>query len=69
MTELQAKIILAYARHDMKVMRVAKEIYVTDSVVHYYFQKIKQETGLDPKKFYDLCRLVGIAASITGGKM
>ena len=67
MTEQQAKMVLAYAKGSMRARAAASEVFVTAGDVHYQFKKIKQETGLDPKNFFDLCRLVGIAASITGG--
>jgi sugar diacid utilization regulator len=68
MTKSQAEMILLYAKHSMNARIVGKELYMTAQNMHYHLKLIHYETGLNPKNFYDLCRLVGIAASVKGDK-
>ena len=67
MTKEQAKIILAYAENDMKIKPTSEKIYMCEANVHYHLNKIKKQMGWNPRKFYDLCYLVGIAAQRMGG--
>ena len=57
---LDKEIILAFAKYDMKAYRVSKKIYVCRGTVTYHCKKIKEKTNLDPRKFYDLCKLLEI---------
>ena len=68
MTKQQAEIILAYAENDMKIRPTSEKIYMCEANVHYHLRKIEEKTGWNPKKFYDLCYLVGVAAQRLGGK-
>ena len=68
MTVNQANIVLAYARNSMSAKDTGRELHAVDQDIHYHLRKIKEDTGLNPKNFFDLCRLVGIAASVTGGR-
>lgn len=69
MTEHQAKIILAYAKNGMRAGAAGKELFMAGQNVHHHLRKIKRDTGLNPKNFFDLCRLVGIAASVKGASL
>ena len=51
-------IIVAFAKYDMKPYRVAENIYVCRATVIYHMKRIKEKTGLDIRKFYDLCELL-----------
>lgn len=68
MTKEQAKIILAFANNGMRVRHAARQVFMDDGTVQYHLRKVKAATGRDPKNFYDLCYLVGIAAQMGGGK-
>ena len=58
LSNLDKEIILAFAKYDMKPYRVAKNIYVCKATVTYHVKKIKEKTGFDIRKFYDLCKLL-----------
>lgn len=58
MTDLQKEIILSMADHNMNKAEVAKAIYFSRGGVLYQCDVIKQKTGLDPRNFYDLIKLV-----------
>ena len=67
LTAQQALVVLAYAKHSMDARAVAKEMGVSDGAIHYHLRIIEEQTGRNPRKFYDLCWLVGIAADIVCG--
>lgn len=58
MTERDIEIIKAYAAHNMNVSATAKDLYMHHNTVIYHLGKIRAETGLDPRQFYDLVELV-----------
>lgn len=66
MTELQIRIIKCYARNDMKLEPTARELHYHRNSLIYQMNKIKNETGLDPHKFYDLWKLL---FSLMGGDL
>ena len=68
MNKEQAKIILAFAENDMKIRPTAKQLYMSDATVAYHLGKVRLQMGWNPKKFYDLCYLVGVAAQRLGEK-
>lgn len=69
MTRQQAKIILAFAENDMEIKATAKQLYMSDGTVAYYLTRIREQMGWNPRKFYDLCYLVGVAAQRLGGRV
>ena len=68
MTRQQAKIILAFAENDMQVKATGAQLYTHPTNVSYHLNKIQRQMGWNPRKFYDLCFLVGVAAQRLGGK-
>lgn len=67
MTKFQAEIIMAYAENDMKPKATGKKLFMSGGAVCYHLDKIRKQMGWDPRKFFDLCYLVGIAAQRLGG--
>ena len=68
MTKQQAEVVLAYAENDMNAKAAARKLYMHEANVSYHLKRIQKQMGWNPKKFYDLCYLVGIAAQRLGGK-
>lgn len=66
--ERDFRVILTLAEHSMRATETAFALDVSRNTVLYRIDKIKRITGLDPMNFYDLCKLVGIAAQMGGGK-
>ena len=58
MDERDVQIILAMAENDMYVSKVAEAMFMHYNTVVYHIHKIQKITGLDPRRFYDLCKLV-----------
>lgn len=67
MTAKQAEIILAYAECNMNTVAAGRKVYMSEGSFSYHLTQIRKQTGLNPKRFYDLCRLVGIATQRLGG--
>ena len=67
MTKLQAEIIMAYAENDMKPKAAGKKLFMSGEAVQYHLTKIQKQLGWNPRKFFDLCYLVGVAAQRLGG--
>ena len=56
--EIDRRIIRAFAQNDMNVRRTAISLYMARNTVLYHIEKIRAETGKDPRVFYDLCELL-----------
>ena len=58
LSNMDKEIIVAFAKYDMRAFRAAKHIFVSKGTIVYHAEKIKKKTGLDMRKFYDLCKLL-----------
>lgn len=67
LTMKQAQVILALAECDMRPAKAAVVLHHHKNSVEYHIEKIRKSTGLDPKSFYDLCKLVKMARKVTEG--
>ena len=65
MDERDTAIIIALAEHNMNIGEASEAVFMHRNTVTYRFVKIKRLTGLDPRNFYDLQKLVGM---VTGEK-
>ncbi len=61
MNETEKQIILSLANYDMNVSRTSRAIHMHRNSIEYHLEKIQQRTGFNPKRFYDLVKLVEIA--------
>lgn len=64
MDKEDAHIVIAMANHNMNVTDVARAIFAHRNTVLYHLNKVKQQTGLDPRRFYDLVELVKMAQEV-----
>lgn len=51
-------ILLAFAHNDNSLKKTAQALYMTIPNVHYHIEKIKKRTGLNPRNFFDLGKLL-----------
>lgn len=58
MDDRDAQLLRAFAEHDMNVTDTAYAVRMHRNSVLYRLDVIKRETGLDPRKFYDLIKLL-----------
>lgn len=61
LTENRCEIILALADSKMNVSEVARQLYMCVRSVYYQIERIREITGKDPLKFYDLYELTLLA--------
>lgn len=64
MNKEDAHIVIAMANHNMNATDVARAIFAHRNTVLYHLNKVKQQTGLDPRRFYDLVELVRMAQEV-----
>lgn len=65
LTEIDRETILAYADSGMNGQEASRKIYLSRTAFFYRLKRIEQKTGLDPRRFYDLVKLVEMASSDT----
>ena len=58
MTPVRCEIVLALADTGMRATAAARKLYMNHATVLYHMKLIKAITGLDPRNFYDLGKLV-----------
>ena len=68
MTEKQAEIVMAFARNNMNMREAGRAMFMHPTSVLYNLNRVYEKTGKNPRSFFDLCYLVGIAAQMGGGK-
>ncbi len=61
MTERQREIVLGYAECSMNAVETGRKLYLSYVTVGYHLNQIKKSTGIDPRSFYGLCKLVQMA--------
>lgn len=61
MDERERLIVIAYADNNMNAQLTAQRIYYHRNSIWYHFNRIQEKTGLNPRNFYDLVKLVAIA--------
>lgn len=66
MDKIDAKMIVAFARCGMKIKTAADMVFYNKGTLIYRFNRIRRETGLDPRNFFDLVELYNIAANVLG---
>ena len=47
-----------YANANMRARTAAKKMHYDRRTISYHFDRVQKATGLDPRNFHDLCRLV-----------
>ena len=58
MTDVRKEVILAFADCNMNAAETARKTYRSYNSIEYHIGIIRTITGLDPKNFYDLGKLV-----------
>ena len=56
--EIEVETLLTFAECNMSTSETARKLYCTHGTVKYRLGRIKERTGLDPHRFYDLVELV-----------
>ncbi len=61
LTKEDLEVISGMAEHNMNITELARDTYQHRNSVDYHLTKILRKTGLDPKRFTGLCKLLGMA--------
>lgn len=69
MDKIDAKMIVAFARCGMRLRTAADMVFYNKGTLVYRFDRIKRETGLDPRNFFDLVELYDIAVNVLGDEL
>lgn len=64
MNKEDAHIVVAMANHSMNIGEVSRQLFMHRNTVTYHLDKVKRQTGLDPRRFYDLIELVKMAQEV-----
>lgn len=59
---------MAMAANDLVVDKAARSVPCHRNTIMYHVRKIEDETGLDIRKFYDICLLLGEAYAVLEGE-
>ena len=51
-------------RINMNIGEVSRQLFMHRNTVTYHLDKVKRQTGLDPRRFYDLIELVKLAQEV-----
>ena len=60
MEDRDKKLLKAYAENDMSMSKTSGVVYLHYNSIRYRFQLIQRETGLNPRNFYDLEKLLAM---------
>lgn len=66
LNKMEKLVIRAMAHGDMVITGASKLIFMSCGSVRYHIDKIIKKTGLDARKFYDLCELLDMAEEKNG---
>ena len=64
MNAMEKEIILAFAKCDMNLSKTARKTYMHRNSIVYQLERIEKKTGLQPKKFFDLIKLVKMCKEV-----
>ncbi len=61
LTRTDIEILRGYAECDMNMQATGKQLHYGYATVHYHLKSIEQKTGLNPRRFFDLVKLLEMA--------
>ena len=60
MEDRDRKLLKAYAENSMSMKKTSDAVYLHYNSIRYRFRLIQRETGLNPRNFYDLEKLLAM---------
>ena len=64
MTKREAELIIGLAQSNLNITKAAERLQCPKNTLLYHLNKIKRETGSNPKCFRDMCRLLPMAEEV-----
>jgi carbohydrate diacid regulator len=63
-TAVNLECLAAYAHANMNVSVASEKVFRHRNTVEYHLEQVKKKTGLDPKNFFDLAKLMEITGEM-----
>lgn len=60
MSPRRLEVVRAYADSGMNVTAAARALGCSSDTIRHHLAMVKKKTGLDPRNFWDLARLLGL---------
>ena len=60
LSEASREVVLAYAKNNMSAKATATQLFRHYNGIMHHLTTVKKKTGLDPRQFFDLCKLVSV---------
>lgn len=64
MTKAEANVIIALANNKLSSRSAARSLNYHHNTIYYHCCKIRKATGLDPRDFYDMQKLLPVAEEV-----
>lgn len=64
MNEVEKEIVIAFAKCNMNLSETARLVHMHRNSIVYQLEKIQKKTGLQPKRFFDLIKLVEMCEEV-----
>lgn len=64
MTRTHAEIIIGLAENGLNMNATGRILYLHRNTVHYHVRQIYKQTGLDPRDYYDMGKLLPRARAV-----
>lgn len=64
MTPLHAEILVCLAENGLNMNAVGRVLFLHRNTIHYHVQQIYKQTGLDPRDYYDMGKLLPRANAV-----
>lgn len=60
LTEFDKECVLMYAKCDMSTVSAGKSLFIHPNTLVYHLKQVHKKTGLNPRKFFDLVKLMDL---------
>lgn len=64
MTKIEAEVIVGLAESNLNAAQTAKKMNCHKNTIRYHINRIKKETGSNPRNFSEMCKLLPMAEEI-----
>ena len=67
MTKHEANVIIALAKNGLSSRAAARSLNYHHNTIYYHCCKIKKSTGLNPRDYFDMQKLLPVAEEVLAG--
>ena len=58
LSKIDIECVMAYAKGNMRMTNASEILFMHRNSISYHLDKVKNKTGLDPRNFFDLAKLM-----------